>query len=158
VVATQSQPLRAELRRIPAVPIVHINRSVMVLEPPSDATVQAKERVSSRVPHAFQNLQLNQMEEQSLHPTASDMNLVSSTATPPIARKKKGPKGPNPLSVKKKKVSAVPSKKDKGKSREDHSDIGAKRKRNASEDGEDNHTSPSKKRKHHKPTSIPDLM
>jgi len=131
----------------------------MVLEPPSDATVQAKEQVGSQVSQAFQNLHLNQMEEQSLHPTASDLNLVSSTATPPIAKKKKkGPKGPNPLSVKKKKVSAEPSKKDKGKSREhiakvkeDHSEIGAKRKRNAPEDGEDNHTS-SKKRKRHKPT------
>lgn len=42
VVATQSQPLRVKLRAIPAVPIVHVNRSVMVLEPPSDATLKIK--------------------------------------------------------------------------------------------------------------------
>ena len=47
VVATLSQPLRIKLREIPAVPIVHINRSVMVLEPPSDATLKSKETVRS---------------------------------------------------------------------------------------------------------------
>ena len=46
VVATQSHPLRVKLRSIPATPIIHINRSVTVLEPPSDATLQAKARVS----------------------------------------------------------------------------------------------------------------
>lgn len=42
VLATQSQELRQKLRTIPAVPIVHVNRSVMILEPPSDATLRAK--------------------------------------------------------------------------------------------------------------------
>jgi U3 small nucleolar RNA-associated protein 23 len=48
-IATQSQPLRAKLRLIPAVPIVHINRSVMILEPPSDATLKAKALVSEHL-------------------------------------------------------------------------------------------------------------
>jgi U3 small nucleolar RNA-associated protein 23 len=47
VVATQSSPLRVRLRSIPAVPIVHINRSVMVLEPPSDVTMEKKSEVQS---------------------------------------------------------------------------------------------------------------
>jgi len=103
VLATQSQPLRSKLRNIPAVPIVHINRSVVVLEPPSDSTIKAKE--------------MN--EEQALHPTAPDMALIS-TAKPeePPRKRRKGPKGPNPLSMKKKKVtpeSASAAKKDKGK-------------------------------------------
>ncbi|KAF8912838.1 Fcf1-domain-containing protein [Gymnopilus junonius] len=42
VVATQSHPLRVKLRSVPATPIVHMNRSVMVLEPPSDITLRAK--------------------------------------------------------------------------------------------------------------------
>ena len=42
VLATQSTTLRTKLRAIPAVPIVHVNRSVMILEPPSDATLRAK--------------------------------------------------------------------------------------------------------------------
>jgi hypothetical protein len=46
IVASQSQPLRARLREIPAVPLIHINRSVMVLEPLSDATTKQKDLVS----------------------------------------------------------------------------------------------------------------
>lgn len=49
VIATQSQPLRVKLRSIPAVPIVHVNRSVMVLEPPSDTTLKTKEAVRSHL-------------------------------------------------------------------------------------------------------------
>jgi hypothetical protein len=45
VVATQSHPLRVSLRAVPGVPIVHVNRAVMILEPASDATLRAKDRV-----------------------------------------------------------------------------------------------------------------
>ena len=48
VIATQSAPLRNKLRNIPAVPIVHMNRSVMILEPMSDATVDTKKSVRIR--------------------------------------------------------------------------------------------------------------
>lgn len=47
VVATQSQSLRESLRMIPSVPIVHVNRVVMVLEPPSETTLRTKAIVSS---------------------------------------------------------------------------------------------------------------
>jgi len=88
VIATQSQELRSKLRSIPAVPVVHINRSVMILEPPSKATIDAKESV----------------EEKALHPSAPEIATLPSTAPPePPKKKRKGPKGPNPLSVKKKK-------------------------------------------------------
>ncbi|KAJ7597229.1 Fcf1-domain-containing protein [Mycena floridula] len=83
VVATQSHPLRVKLRSIPAVPIVHINRSVMVLEPPSDLTLKVKA----------------ENEEKALLPTA-----LAPSMEPAPKKKKKGPKGPNPLSVKKKKT------------------------------------------------------
>ncbi|KAH9486759.1 rRNA-processing protein utp23 [Psilocybe cubensis] len=86
VVATQSQTLRVKLRFIPGTPIIHINRSVMVLEPPSDTTVQAKERA----------------EDTKLHASAPDLALVPVTAPEERRVKRKGPKGPNPLSVKKK--------------------------------------------------------
>ena len=45
MIATQSHPLRVSLRAVPGVPIVHVNRAVMVLEPASDATLRAKHRV-----------------------------------------------------------------------------------------------------------------
>ncbi|KAK7058802.1 hypothetical protein VNI00_001426 [Paramarasmius palmivorus] len=87
VIATQSQPLRSKLRTIPAVPIVHLTeRSVMVLEPPSDTTIKAKQEA----------------EEKSLHAPTS--TISPSSTEHPTRKKKKGPKGPNPLSVKKKKA------------------------------------------------------
>ncbi|KAF9458188.1 Fcf1-domain-containing protein [Collybia nuda] len=87
VIATQSQPLRSRLRSIPAVPLVHINRAVIVLEPPSDATLRVK--MSS--------------EEKALYPAASDFALIStSSLVEPIHKKRKGAKAPNPLSIKKK--------------------------------------------------------
>ena len=45
IIATQSQSLRNHLRTIPAVPIVHIKKSVMILEPPSDTTLSIKAEV-----------------------------------------------------------------------------------------------------------------
>ncbi|KAI6002466.1 Fcf1-domain-containing protein [Pisolithus orientalis] len=85
VVATQSQPLRAKLRLIPGVPIIHINRSVMILEPPSEETLRVKQ----------------QKEQEALGPAAAELvKLPQQPSNPP--RKKKGPKGPNPLSMKKK--------------------------------------------------------
>ncbi|KAF9499821.1 hypothetical protein BDN71DRAFT_1441418 [Pleurotus eryngii] len=96
VVASQSQPLRAALRQVPGVPLIHINRIVMVLEPPSDATIDAKKA----------------MELQSVQPTlVPDIALVQSSSKQPQSeppRRKQGPKGPNPLSMKKRK--AAPTK------------------------------------------------
>ncbi|KAF9036406.1 hypothetical protein BDZ89DRAFT_1061717, partial [Hymenopellis radicata] len=93
VIASQSQPLRSKLRAIPAVPLVHINRAVMVLEPPSDKTLQTK----------------SMAEEEALKPlTEADQALVGPKPEEPPKKKKKGPKGPNPLSVKKKKPPAPP--------------------------------------------------
>ncbi|TFK40988.1 Fcf1-domain-containing protein [Crucibulum laeve] len=132
VIATQSQPLRVKLRSIPATPLIHINRSVMVLEPPSDATLKAKEAT----------------EEKALHAPPSDIALVG-TSNPEDhqPKKQKGPKGPNPLSVKRKKpLSDEPTPKQKSKGKEVSTvsgmktAAGAKRKRSepADESGEDN--------------------
>lgn len=115
-IASQSQPLRSKLRSIPAVPLVHINRSVMVLEPPSDTTLASKHKT----------------EEEALHPTASDIALVGPSSDP-TPKKRKGPKGPNPLSVKKKKIEILPTT-GKNSSRRTHNDPAEKRKRNEDED------------------------
>jgi len=90
VIATQSSDLRSKLRLIPAVPVVHVNRSVMILEPPSDTTLRAKELA----------------EQKTLLPSSSEASRLApapSESEPP-KKKRKGPKGPNPLSVKKKKT------------------------------------------------------
>jgi len=117
VVATQLQPLRSKLRIVPAVPIIHINRAVMILEPPSDKTLEAK----------------TQAERQALGATVSELaNLPAESSNPP--RRKKGPKGPNPLSVKKKVVRSTDARTPRndvaaGPSSRDASSAGEKRRR-----------------------------
>jgi len=153
VISTQSQPLRVKLRSIPAVPIVHVNRTVMVLEPPSDMTIRAKEIT----------------EEKALHSTAPELALISATSTAePVRKRKKGPKGPNPLSVKKKTTSAPT--KDKGArgtlfAMEGKERTGEKRKRGIDDVEENqeqppntnnllNEAAPKKKRRRKKATAI----
>ncbi|CUA75993.1 rRNA-processing protein UTP23 [Rhizoctonia solani] len=90
IVASQSTDLRNKLRKIPAVPLVHVNRSVMVLEPRSEATIKAK----------------NQSESTNMGVTESEAKVLTSTSAPAPAgptHRRKIAKGPNPLSIKKKK-------------------------------------------------------
>lgn len=107
VIVAQSQPLRNKLRAIPGVPLVHINRAVMVLEPPSDATLRKKALAEQKL----------------LGASTSEMALIEGDQPEAKKFKKKGPKGPNPLSVKKKKTEEQPPKKkaekpaDEGKGR-----------------------------------------
>ena len=102
VVATQTTETREYLRAIPAVPLIYINRSVMILEPPSGATL----------------IKQKQMERAKIAPSRSEMTFLASknsdilaekkareamrNGETPVKKKRKGPKGPNPLSMKKK--------------------------------------------------------
>ena len=45
LVATQDPELRRQLRRIPGIPLMHIIRNTMVLEKPSDSTVDKADDV-----------------------------------------------------------------------------------------------------------------
>ena len=47
VLAAQSTSIRQQARQVPGTPIIHIKRSVIVLEPASDATERAKAAVST---------------------------------------------------------------------------------------------------------------
>ena len=86
------------------------------------------------------DLHFIQTEEQALHPTVSDLASVSQRTTEEPRKKRKIPKAPNPLSVKKKKVIPVEAtKKGKGKGKicvarpvsagAEHERVGGKRKR-----------------------------
>ncbi|PVU89598.1 hypothetical protein BB561_005270 [Smittium simulii] len=94
-VAVQDQTLRSKLRKIHGIPLFHINRSTLILEPISTST---KDKVKS----IEQNkLSISKDEIQRL-------NSVSMKNEPAeqknlIFKKFKKPKGPNPLSVKKSK-------------------------------------------------------
>ncbi|KAI8823059.1 Fcf1-domain-containing protein [Fimicolochytrium jonesii] len=87
-VATQDLPLRSKLRKIPGTPLIYINKSVVILEPPSLATTEW----------------VKEMEKKKTLPQAFEVSVINKPAEPepePPKRKKKA-KGPNPLSVKKK--------------------------------------------------------
>ena len=96
-IATQDPELRDKLRKIPGVPLLHVNHNVIVLEKPSAASVSASECEESK--------RLISKHEQEV------LKQLKKTEEPVrVKRKRKGPKEPNPLSVKKKKkidVSAV---------------------------------------------------
>ncbi|KAH7341893.1 Fcf1-domain-containing protein [Rhizoctonia solani] len=108
VVASQSTDLRNKLRMIPAVPLVHINRSVMVLEPRSEATIRAKDRSDSA----------------NMDVTESEAKMLTSTSAPAPAEpthKRKLAKAPNPLSMKKKKPKVIPEEYKKQQTKSDSS-------------------------------------
>ncbi|KAF8523152.1 Fcf1-domain-containing protein [Hysterangium stoloniferum] len=88
VIASDSQEMRTRLQGVPGVPVVHLNRTVMVLEPPSEATMEAKRKA----------------EEKALLPASDGRPVIGDVNATELKRKRKGPKGPNPLSVKKKKI------------------------------------------------------
>jgi len=85
VVAAQSQVIRQRLRQVPSVPLVHVKRSVMVLEPISTATERAKA----------------DLEEGRLGPSKAEATAIASIASSskqpndsdPPKKKKKRPEG-----------------------------------------------------------------
>jgi len=105
-VATQDLNLRDYLRRIPGIPLIYINRSVMILEPPSPATTN----------------RVKEIEYNKTIPTNYENTIIkNNTDTPeetPKSKKRKGPKQPNPLSCKKKKVNPAQQQQKKKKESE----------------------------------------
>ncbi|SCV71711.1 BQ2448_3299 [Microbotryum intermedium] len=130
VIATQSLDLRKHLRTVPGLPIVYLNRSVVLLESPSAETIKKKLQMENAKRHV-PSIELATLAAQGSIPTASNSTSLidsynssnfiggsteASTSAlvedaeknedSPQKKKKKGPKGPsgpNPLSVKKKK-------------------------------------------------------
>lgn len=108
IVATQNYDLRKKLRKVPGVPLIFMNRSVMVMEPLSQAStdysnlVEAK-KLTGGLNDAKYAGYANKEEEQV--PEEKETKA-------PESKKRKGPKGPNPLSVKKKKTETNPEQKE----------------------------------------------
>jgi len=76
------------MRQIPGVPMVFIRRAVMIMEPPSPATLERR----------------TLLEKEKLGGLESSVKRKRGDESEETARKKKrGPKEPNPLSIKKKK-------------------------------------------------------
>ncbi|CCG20535.1 hypothetical protein CORT_0A01430 [Candida orthopsilosis Co 90-125] len=102
VVATQDLDLRRKLRQVPGVPLVYMNRSVMVMEPLSDASAKySEEWENKKLTGGLNDLKAGKIVEKSEEDGGEEGDGEDGA---PAKKKRKGPpKGPNPLSVKKKK-------------------------------------------------------
>jgi len=110
VVASQEQEVRKHMRAIKGVPLVYINRSVMIMEPMAGATVETREReergkfragIKSGRASGSQGMKRKRDGEDD-----EELARSGSAGEEPRIKKKKavrGPKGPNPLAVKKSK-------------------------------------------------------
>lgn len=115
VVATQDPKIRAYLRTIPGVPVIYIKRSVMIMEPMGGATERVKEReekakfkagiIGSRATVTGEKRKRGENEDGESDESGEDKSgsdvKAASSSMPAKARKMRGEKGPNPLSVKK---------------------------------------------------------
>ncbi|KIM32854.1 hypothetical protein M408DRAFT_326574 [Serendipita vermifera MAFF 305830] len=143
VIASQDHDLRVHLRTIQAVPLIHVKKSVMVLEPPSDETLRIKAA----------------MVEDALNAPESEKETLPSSKpseAPFLPKPHRKAKGPNPLSVKKKKPKTalvLPEKNPQQESSTHDMNAGQKRKRDDNDGamGSDDITPKAKKRRRRKP-------
>ncbi|KAJ0401163.1 hypothetical protein P43SY_004370 [Pythium insidiosum] len=106
VVATQEVELRKALRLVPGVPLIYLNRSVLVFEDISKATLAI---VRQEEKAKMAKLDVN--EKRKLESVVEDSASAEEDAAP--QRKKRRAKAPNPLSCKKPTTKKVRSKKKK---------------------------------------------
>jgi U3 small nucleolar RNA-associated protein 23 len=116
VVASQDPEARAMCRGIQGVPLIYINRSVMILEPMSTASEQIRERgerskfrtgLASKASLLGKRKRVVEERDQtSTDPAAGDDTEAIRESSTKKKKKVYGVKGPNPLSVMKKKKKA----------------------------------------------------
>ncbi|KAK0119070.1 hypothetical protein ONS95_007933 [Cadophora gregata] len=107
VVASQELEVRKQMREILGVPLVYINRSVMIMEPMAEASTdnrEKEERVKFRAglkrgSGSLKRKREDGEDEEEMAGAEGEMDI------PKKKKKAKGPKGPNPLAVKKSKKS-----------------------------------------------------
>ncbi|OCK79346.1 hypothetical protein K432DRAFT_383145 [Lepidopterella palustris CBS 459.81] len=122
VVASQDPKLRAHMRRIPGVPLVYINRSVMILEPMANTTKDVREQEERRKlkaglkgRHGGDVAHKRKREDEDMDQEVENVQDLDSKSTldqsiplgerqPKKKKHRKGDKGPNPLSVRKPKI------------------------------------------------------
>lgn len=140
VVASQSLDVRRMLRGIRGVPLIYIKRSVMILEPMADESVQIREREERRkfraeLKNTLGKRKREEKEERNEDEgdddesgSDNDNAEKNKAASEKKAKKSRGVKGVNPLAMKKKKPQQLP-KKEGAKKSEAVQDAPAKRKR-----------------------------
>ncbi|KAI9828624.1 MAG: hypothetical protein M1832_001727 [Thelocarpon impressellum] len=120
VVASQVGDVRAHMRSIAGVPLVYINRSVMIMEPMTSVTegLRAKEerskfRAGLKGKRGAGTGLKRKRDEDGATNGGDDANSARAAAraeedaAPKTKKRIRGPKGPNPLSVKKPKKAAL---------------------------------------------------
>ena len=123
VVASQDEDVRRYCREIKGVPLVFVKRSVMVMEPMAAGSVNAREGLERE---KFRNglktrgigKRKRDEDDDNVPTVGAEQGMRSTTETDGRAGKKKktkGPKGPNPLSVKKPKRVRVSDEKEETK-------------------------------------------
>jgi len=110
VVGSQDPTVRAYLRKIPGVPMIYIKRSVMIMEPMAGASEDVRDReekakFKSGIKGA-RNLDSLKRPRAEIDDARDSLETVNKPPTsedgPTQKKRKRGPSGPNPLSVKKK--------------------------------------------------------
>ncbi|CAG5173545.1 uncharacterized protein ALTATR162_LOCUS7645 [Alternaria atra] len=109
VVAANDPSTRAKMRQIAGVPIIYLSKSIVLMESMADATEQHREREEKskfklglkgqRKPEATPKRKRE--DEGQAGEGGQSIGDQATGDTRPKAKKRKGPKGPNPLSVKK---------------------------------------------------------
>lgn len=118
VVASQDYNLRKNMRKVPGVPLVFMNRSVMVMEPLSQASADYSAKFESqKLTHG-----LNATTATAAASAGAAAAPAGAASGAPAKKRALGPKAPNPLSVKKKKTvpSAAPTVQPEAKRRRKH--------------------------------------
>ncbi|KAF2001171.1 hypothetical protein P154DRAFT_490526 [Amniculicola lignicola CBS 123094] len=113
VVASQDPRVRAHMRKIAGVPLIYISKSVVILEPMGTATEKLREREekakfkaglkgrrSANVPNVGQKRKRDE-DDDTTHDQGGGSIAEQSTGNARPRKIRKGPKAPNPLSMKK---------------------------------------------------------
>ncbi|KAF2716321.1 hypothetical protein K431DRAFT_289510 [Polychaeton citri CBS 116435] len=108
IVASEDVRLRQALREVAGVPLIYINRSVMILEPMAGRSEDVRNREESgKMKVGFTNVRAGKRKreeadgEDDPESHVSEMHNGVDGSVPKKVKKARGPKGPNPLSVKK---------------------------------------------------------
>ncbi|CVK83870.1 related to rRNA-processing protein UTP23 [Fusarium mangiferae] len=103
VVASQDQEVRRMLRGIKGVPLIYIKRSVMILEPMADESVQVRAKEERSKFRAEIKNQLGKRKREDADDDDKTDKKTDNNSEEQKQKKKKGhgPKGPNPLAVQK---------------------------------------------------------
>ena len=182
VVASQEDDVRRKLREVPGVPLVYVKRSVMVMEPMAEGSVGVREGVErGKFRAGLKGRNLSGVKRKRVAEDEADPEKVAGGRDAPRPggeddvervvkkRKARGPKGPNPLSVKKpKKEKSQPEAEDhqeRGPRKADKEEVDVGRRPaddasiiEASADGAENTTAKRKRKRKHNPGQITELV